>query len=614
MRKRLWAILIVLIMVATFVPFQAIAALAWTDVSNFAQLKTALESATVTHIRLAGDIEIEKKGVTINPSKSELVIDGDGYTLTTYNSSASTDTLRLAQNKTLKNITVQNINVVGYNWYGIVHIPDSTTYKDITLTYDNMTYAGPQLIAARKSTAIIRDCDIRLIPGYSKHSSEVAAASDVRLEGTVNIVKEAPACKMEMFHISNKGGGLTVASGAVVNVEDNLGSNRTKDYGFIYVPYNNQYIRFEDDSKFNYIGNNVFQKGEEVDDIYIGKRAEVKIETYGDFYCENSLFAAHDLMTVEEDATLILLALGNNKEKPVVWLDHGANLVMNSPKEVLIYNNYAKSSKAGLAIKSDGCKETAFTVNNVESLEYWSMNTSPYDALPAPTKGWSNPDGSLFSMSVTQKEKTTKSCVSTGYTGSTPLNTTTATLNNVNVIRVNGGFAQNESTVIVKHLDIATGNPLKGDETFSVPRGAYAYEPADDIAGYAFDSLAAGSAPASGIINAGETKTIIFLYRTTIELLDIEGVMYWDDYDNISNTRPATVGIELYRNGVYFDEVWIDSSGNGEFSFIGVDKVDEFGTPYVYTIGLIDTGMENYGTEITGSVEDGFVVTNKLFL
>lgn len=436
--KRILTIAILTIIVLAFA-MPALATPNSVEVADFAQFKAALEDAATTYIRFTGDIVMEKKSVTINPHKPELVIDGDGYSLTSIDTNSSSYTLRLEAKKTLKDITVRQMSIFGYNHHGIVHIPDSSTYGDITLTYENVAYTGAQLIEAKSSTAIIRDCDITLIPGHSVHPSEVAAARHVRLEGNVNIVKDAASCKMELFHISSKGGGLTVAAGAVINVEDNLGGGKPKDWGFIKVPHNDQYIRFEDDSKFTYAGNNVFQKGEEINEIYIGKRAEVRIETYGDFYLENSLFAAHKLMTVEEDAILILLALGNSKEKPVVWLDKGAKLIMNSPREVLIYNSYAKSSKAGLAIKSDGCKETTFTVKNVKSLEYWSMNNKPYDALPAPTREWRNPDDSLFSLSVTQKERSTKSCVTTGYSGATPANTTTASLNNINVIRVNGG-------------------------------------------------------------------------------------------------------------------------------------------------------------------------------
>jgi len=436
--KKALIIVIAAIMVLIFAA-PATAAPNSVDVSDFTKFKAALEDATTTHIRFTGDIKLEKKTVTINPGKPELVIDGNGHSLTTINSSSSSYTLRLLAKKTLKKITVRNMEIFGYNCHGIVHIPDSSTYSDVTLIYENVNYTGIQLIEAKKSTAIIRDCNINLISGHSLHPSEVAAALHVRLEGNVSIVKNAASCKMELFHISGKTGGFTVASGAVVNVVDNLGSGKPKDWGFVKVPYSSCYIRFEDDSKFSYVGNNVFQKGEEVNEIYIGKRAEVRIETHGNFYCENSLFATNKLMTVEEDAILILLALGNSKEKPVVWLDKGAKLIMNSPREVLIYNSYAKSSKAGLAIKSDGCKETTFTVKNVKSLEYWSMNNKPYDALPAPTREWRNPDDSLFSLSVTQKERSTKSCVTTGYSGATPANTTTASLNNINVIRVNGG-------------------------------------------------------------------------------------------------------------------------------------------------------------------------------
>ncbi|MDR0490966.1 MAG: hypothetical protein LBH28_06955, partial [Oscillospiraceae bacterium] len=482
--KKIVSIAIVAIMIlALFMPASAAPPV---TVSNFAQFKTALEDATTTHIVFAGDIQIENHGVVINPAKPELVIDGGGYTMTShYRGSSTPDTLRLTSLKTLKSITLQNMVIVNLNKQGVVHVPDSSSYSDVTVTYNNISMVGAQIIEAKKSIAVFRNCNINLTPFIGNHPSEVAAAAHVRLEGYINIIKDAPGCKMELFHIHAKGGGLSVASGAVVNVEDNVGIGRPKDWGFVKVPYGSCYIRFEDDSKFSYVGNNIFQKGEEISEVYIGRRAEISIRTYGNFFSENGMFSVCGRMTIETGAKVNLLGLGNDKDKPVIWLDKGSELLINNPREVLIYNSYPKSSKDGLAIRADGAKITTFTANNIELLEFWSMNVRAYDSLFGPTREWSNPNGSLFSVSVSQKEKKTTSVFYNGYFGYSPLNAATATLNNVNVIRINGGFAQNEATIIREFYDIDNpyGAPLKVVAPLSVSRGAYNY-PHDAIPGY----------------------------------------------------------------------------------------------------------------------------------
>jgi hypothetical protein len=614
MKKSLFIAIILLIILAFSIPALSAPA-TFTNVSNFSQLKAALENTTTTHIIFTNNINLEKTAVAINPSKSELVIDGAGFTLTSFDSDDSKYTLSLNQFKTLKNITVQNMNIVGYNKNGIVYIPSSTTYSSVTLTYSNITYSGMQLVEARKSNVVFRDCEINLIPLRSKHPSEVAAATHIRLEGTVNIVKNAPGCKMDLFHIHSKGGGLTVASGAVVNVEDNLLGSRPKDWGFVKVPYNSCYIRFEDNSKFTYAGNNVFQKGEEIDNIYIGRNTEVNVFTYGNFFCENGLFAINKLMIIEEGASVNLLGMANGKDKPVIWLDSGGQLVINNPKQVLIYNSYAQKSSAGLAIRADGCAETTFAVKNIAHLEFWSMNSRPSDNLLAPTRAWANLNGGQFSAAVTQKEKKTKTATTSGYSGLTPFNTTTATLNNVNVIRVNGGFAMNEAKIIVICRDAATGLDLpNGRQEHNVPRGAYGpYSPFYAYPDYTFKAWDSTSDPPSGIISVGETKTIVFLYEKAT--IDIEGIVTWNDFANKNNTRPASVNIDLFRNGTFLQTVSVPSDGDGKFKFVGLPLVDAFGIPYVYTIGQQGSPpLDKYTTAIAGSAATGFIVTNSLIL
>jgi hypothetical protein len=583
--------------------FAAPALAAPANVSNFAQLKAALTDATTTSIVFNNNIELGYGGAIINPAKSALVIDGNGYQLTGYFSSSISDTLRLEQNRFLKSITVQNMSIIGYNKYGVVYIPDSSTYSDITITYNKVKYTGAQLIAARGSRAVIRDCDIWLVPGRSVHPSEVAAAVHVRLEGVVNILKQAPQCKMELFHISGKGGGLTVAAGAIVNVSDNIGSFRCRDWGFIKVPYNSNYIRFEEGCKFRYEGNNVFQKGEEIDTIYIGKNTEINIQTYGDFFCENGLFAANSSMTIEEGASVYLLGLGNNRDRPAIWLNDGAVLTINKPKEVLIYNSYMSSSKSGLAIRADGCKVTTVAANSIEKLEFWSMNRSAYTSLSAPTRVWSNPIPSPFSAYISQREKKTYFAAAYGYFGSAPFNITTATLNNVNVIRINGGGSSKpaESKVIVICRDAATGAEIAKQENI-VASGPYGpYPPFYTGTDYIFREWLNTSDTVVGLIAAGETKTIVYLYDKVVAGFDIEVTVEWKDADNILGRRPGNIAVGIFRNGAPFqmkNVIAITSGNQQKVLFENLDKYDASGKEYVYTV--VQQPISNYITNING--------------
>lgn len=37
------------------------------------------------------------------------------------------------------------MDITGNNYYGIVYVPESTSYKDIITEYNNITYNGPKI-------------------------------------------------------------------------------------------------------------------------------------------------------------------------------------------------------------------------------------------------------------------------------------------------------------------------------------------------------------------------------------------------------------------------------------------------------------------------------------
>ena len=540
--KKLFAITFILLLFLTLAsPALAIPA-PIANVGTFAQLKTALEDATTTNILFTGDIQLTNKAVTINPAKSELVIDGAGHTLTGYNSASLTYTLRMNKKGNLKNITFQNMNIAGSNYYGIMTVADSTTLSGVTVTFDSITFTGPALTWARRSNIVIRDSDIRIVSGKLCAAHEVAEALRVRLEGNVNIVKDAPNSSNDLFWISGSNGGVTVAAGANINIQSNQNGNKVKGSGFVKFSCASLHIRFEDDCTFNYVGNNLFQQGDSVDELYVGKRSDINITTYGNLYCSYGIFNVRGAMTVDEDANLQINVLNNKEPQPAVQLRRVGNLTFNRPKEVFIYNSSTKSGNTGLAMGPWGC-DVSINFNAVKSIEYWKLNTAPAGSLPAPTYLWTNSDGAIFNASERISGSKVKSASATGYYGLTPFNTSTAAVKNINVIRVNG-----------------------------------AYKPDEPV-------------------------------KTTI---DIEGIVLWEDFNNMYNTRPFSVNIGLFRNGEPQQMVAVAANGDGNFMFEGLDITDTYGTPYTYTINQASTGLNGYTTVISGSAADSFSVTNTL--
>lgn len=425
------------------------------SVSNFEELKTALEDTGTTLIIFNNDIAMSKKAININPGKTELVIDGNGHTLSGYSSTSSIYTINVSASAKgiLKNITFQNMDIVGYNYHGIIIADDHKVSNGQTLTFDRISFTGPALAKVEKGNLIIRDSDILIIPSKECDAHEVAKALTVRLEGMVNIVKDAPKSAHPLFWITHSNGGIAIAKAAKVNISNNQNGNSKKASGFVQFSCANLYIRFEDDCVFNYVGNNLFQQGDSVDQIYIGKRSDVSILLYGNLHCSYGVFNCRGVMTVDEEANLSIIVLNNKESQPAVQMKGKGQLIFNKPQEVFIYNSSTNSCNHGLAIGTLSC-DISITYNNVKSIEYWRRNTAPYDALPSPTYLWANPSGTDFCAIEHISCSKVKQATSTAYFGSTPWNTTTAAVKDINVIRVNGGSRKMDITVTVVWDDL----------------------------------------------------------------------------------------------------------------------------------------------------------------
>ena len=475
---KILAIFAVCALALTFMSLSS-SAQTWTQVSTFAQLQAALENPTTTHVMFTNDITIQKgkKGIQINQNKPMLVVDGGGYILQEAQSIDLNDTIRFKKDNKgiLKNITWQNMNIVGQNHRGFAVIETTCLIDDVVVTFDNVKYVGPQLIKAKRSTVIIRDSDVVIMNGFNKCIGEVAEATHVRLEGNVNIDKKAPGSCRELFFITGDNGGFSVASGADVYISNDF-EEKHKSTGLIsYVCCKNTYMIFEDDSKFFYKGNNYVHKCNGLDLFYVGKRAEVVMFCYGDFYCSYSMIIINKVGIVDEGAKFWLIAPDNRKNPPNLQLRQKATMTFNSPKDVFIYNRSTEKCNGGLAMGPHGCDVNVF-YNNIESLEYWIFNTAPYTNLPAPTYDWRNPDSSQYNSSpftafVNMKCSTMKDFGIWNYYGAVPYDNKTATLKDVNVIRIGGG----SPTMYTVSFEANGGTPVPPPQ--SLPYGALVVEP-----------------------------------------------------------------------------------------------------------------------------------------
>ncbi len=100
-------------------------------VSNFSELKSVLEEAnTYNYVYLNSDITLTS-GIKLSSSKTTVTIDGTydnvRHKYIDMKSTSGTSAIYVSAVYPSK-VIIKNMDVTGYNYYGIVYVPDSSTY------------------------------------------------------------------------------------------------------------------------------------------------------------------------------------------------------------------------------------------------------------------------------------------------------------------------------------------------------------------------------------------------------------------------------------------------------------------------------------------------------
>ena len=85
----------------------------------------------------------------------------------------------------------------------------------------------------------------------------------------------------------------------------------------------------------------------------------------------------------------------------------------------------------------------------------------------------------------------------------------------------------------------------------------------------------------------------------------------WNDNDNAGGERPASVTVDLLRDGEKVDSAKIQAGDDGSWShtFAGLAKYDPAdGHEYVYTVE--EQKVDGYESKVEGSAKDGYTITN----
>ena len=99
----------------------------------------------------------------------------------------------------------------------------------------------------------------------------------------------------------------------------------------------------------------------------------------------------------------------------------------------------------------------------------------------------------------------------------------------------------------------------------------------------------------------GDATTGFTITNTNTEKVSVSGIKTWNDNNNQDGKRPASITVNLLKNGTKVDSKTVtpDASGAWTYSFSGLDKYDATGTEITYTVS--EDSVDGYTSTITGT-------------
>lgn len=304
-------------------------------VYNADELKTALEGAIYTDIFFGANITLTR-GITIAPSKKTVTIDGTylgiRYKYQDIKSSGTGDTISVRSANNTK-VTVQNIDVTGFNYYGIIYVPEDSSLQNIVVEYNNLTYVGPQCSFHPTGISRYIDCNIQIITAYSA-ANEVAECNRIEIGGTTTIYHTSTIDSMFWFR-----GSVTpyfkILPGATVTM---TATARELFYGptnLLFSVGQNAKLNF---TTYHGMGYGTFSTNQ----VLIDKGAQVTISqtaqngNYPTWYCNGSF-------TINENASVSMISnySGNSSNYNLYFNSSNASFNINNPEALIFYNKNA---------------------------------------------------------------------------------------------------------------------------------------------------------------------------------------------------------------------------------------------------------------------------------
>lgn len=306
-------------------------------VESSSELKTVLEGTnSYTLVYLANDITLTQ-GISILGSKTELTIDGlyptDGsgtiHTYTDMNSAGSGDTIGIRTSSSI-NLTVQNLNVIGRNYYGIIYVSEDSSHKNVVVTYKNINYTGPQITYHPSGLSIYYDLAINIIASSVVTANEVAEAGSLKIGGKTTITHTSTSDSSFWFRGYDSEPYLEILENAEVSLNTTKDVAYTSNYLKIVV---NKNASFYINTNYGFFRNNSHQASS----ILVDENATLSViqnQTNGTY----AMISCRGIFSVNNKATLYLQSNYTNSAPLILFNTTSSVFNINNPKSIILYN------------------------------------------------------------------------------------------------------------------------------------------------------------------------------------------------------------------------------------------------------------------------------------
>lgn len=356
-------------------------------------------------IVLTADI-VATGGISVDNSWTEFVIDGQDpdtgalHTFTEKKSTSANDTILISSSGAMtENATLKNIIVSGYNYYGPICVRSSAK-NIVTLSYENVTYVGPQMTYNQKGNARYIDCTINIQKNDgSVASQELAEATIIEIGGNTTINTETTSGSNPVFNIISSPSSITVLEGANVSVTTATAFVGTADANATVFTVKNganlsisAALGITDNTSTHYVSS-----------ISVEENATLIASKEGSG--SSACVSVKESVTVSPNGTLVLTQ--NNGTGPALYFRRtNAVATFTSPKKVQLeaYN--------GSAIQFT----SAGTMNmNTQAVNLWTtlLGSVTNSMESIPTNIWNMQDGSEFNITAAMSGSNTSSVTTT---------------------------------------------------------------------------------------------------------------------------------------------------------------------------------------------------------